>query len=166
MIIFGMQSNNSLDKPKQDDVIVPADDKEHDYIFGGPEGDVIQGTDTRDVIISEGGSDTIQAGLGSDLIFAGDGDDRVIHVASERATGDFDFAAGGDGIDTLELVVTQAELLDATLIAEIEAFRQSLERGWGEEFKFESLNLMVQGFERLEINVCLLYTSPSPRDRG
>lgn len=151
MFIFGTHNGESNKKPE--DGSGSCCDKDDGLIFGGSDDNLIAGTDGRDVISSGDGSDTIQAGLGSDLIFAGDGDDRVIHVASERAAGNYDFAAGGDGIDTLELVVTQAELQDAALIAEIEAFQQTLERGWGEEFKFESLNLKVQGFERLEINV-------------
>ena len=152
MFIFGTLNDSLNNSNKAEDIVRP-EDKEDDFIFGGPEGDIIDGTDGRDVIVSEDGSDIIQAGIGSDLIFAGDGSDRVIHVASERAPDDFDFASGGDGTDTLELVLTQAELLDPVLAAEIEAFRHILSAGDGAEFTFDSLNLMVQGFEELVITV-------------
>lgn len=55
----------------------------------------------------------------SDRIFAGDGDDNVVHVASERVSGDFNFSGGSDGIDKPELVRTQAELLDPVLPAKV-----------------------------------------------
>lgn len=55
------------------------------------------------------GNDTLTAHAGHDRLYGGKGDDTFVFVMSDY-DGSFDYFSGGSGNDTLQIVVTQAEL--------------------------------------------------------
>ena len=92
--------------------------------------DVIVPTDDGDDIINSGnGDDTIDGGGGDDTLHAGAGDDTLVYVLSDNLTDDgtSDLYVGGSGIDTVRLVLTAAQYLNAEVQTQLEAYRQHLE---------------------------------------
>lgn len=124
----------------------------NDALFGGGGRDVINAGSGSDYVFGGSGSDTIDAGSGSDVVYGGSGRDTFIHNVSDNV-GSRDYYSGGRGKDTLELVLTQAQANDTTLLAEIAAFntRPRYQKNW--DFTFTSLGVTVNSIEFLKFTV-------------
>lgn len=132
-----------------------------DWLFGGRGNDELFGGEGNDRLYGGRGNDLLDGGAGNDKVFGGRGDDiavyRVAENADNSACGRGDFYDGGKGDDVLRLVLTEDELADAAVQADIEAFRVFLDDNPGgcgrngEVFKFTSFNLTARNFEELEI---------------
>ena len=138
----------------------------NDKVSGGAGNDVIRTNGGDDLVFGDEGSDRIYAGDGNDYIhggddndylFGNDGDDELHGGAGiDRIYGhaDNDILTGGDGNDTLGGGAGDDALFgdagDDYLIAGIGD--DTLDGGDGADIAYGG--------------TCLLYTSPSPRDRG
>ena len=117
----------------------------------GNNGDnILDGTDGTDLIIARGGDDIINAGAGSDIVLAGNGNDTVIHVASENSNS-IDTYSGGQGVDTLRLVVTQEMFDSAAFQADLARFDARIDRYGSASGYFVSLNILFSSFEHIEV---------------
>ena len=118
----------------------------NDYLDGGRGADDIDGGEGDDIILGGRGQDTLRGGAGNDLVDGGTGRDTLIYNVSDNI-GSTDTYLGGRGRDTLVLELTAAQMADAALMAEIDAFNASGNR----TFTFETLGLTVNSVEALEI---------------
>lgn len=71
-----------------------------DWIYGGPQRDVLEGQAGADSIYSKGGRDHLTGDEGNDRLFGGDGDDEI-GAGSDRERPFHDFLFGGRGRDAL-----------------------------------------------------------------
>lgn len=166
--LFGRRGDDSLVGTNRSEVIIGRRGNDElfgnggkDWLFGGKGKDELFGGDGNDKLYGGKGSDLLDGGAGNDKVFGGRGDDiavyRVAENANNSACGRGDFYDGGKGDDVLRLVLTEDELADAAVQADIEAFRVFLDDNPGgcgrngEVFKFTSFNLTVRNFEELEI---------------
>ena len=155
-----MRPERAATVAKQDKSDSKADrDKE----TGGDGDDLLVGLGGDDKLSGGGGDDQLDGGAGSDLLRGEGGDDRIVHRVGENR-GAFDRYDGGEGVDTLQLVMTRAEWMSAAFQLELAAFLQHLEgvgtkgkqadKGHGgPPFIFHSVGLSAADFERLEIVV-------------
>ena len=81
-------------------------------------GSIITGGAGNNALLGTSGNDTMDGGAGSDALNAGGGNDTLIYRLGENA-GASDIYAGGSGIDTLTLQLTQAEWADAAVRAQV-----------------------------------------------
>lgn len=143
----------------------------HDDLAGGPGNDQLSGSE---------GNDTIDGGEGADLVYAGIGDDVLVYAASQAlAAGARDLYDGGSGIDTLRIALTDAQVNDRFLQAEIDNLA-SFAGGHldpaaasGALYSLGSLNLDVRNIELVEVNGVLrspgrptYYIDPGAADGG
>jgi VCBS repeat-containing protein len=129
-------------------------------------GSIITGGAGNNALLGTSGNDTMDGGGGSDAINAGGGNDTLIYRLGENA-GASDIYAGGSGIDTLTLQLTQAEWDDAAVRAQVGQYltflsaaslnsKGELTNGGSNNFVFRFPNdstLMVQMIERLVVQV-------------
>ena len=142
--------------------------------------EVITGFDNADEIFGLAGDDIINGGGGNDLIFGGEGADILngddgnddFRYGGTEALGDtIDGGAGSD-----DLFLTADLFLDfTTSFTSIErvvfdGFNVTANTGTGFDFSGMTRNglgeLLGQNGDEVISGTCLLYTSPSPRDRG
>jgi hypothetical protein len=120
----------------------------NDLIIGGNGNDTLNGGSGSDILIAGNGNDTLDGGSGSDLLTAGGGNDILIYRASENV-GSVDVYDGGDGQDTLRLIVTQAMANSALFQADIAALQARL--GHGSLYTFQSFDLTLRSIEKLQV---------------
>ncbi|MDX1374616.1 MAG: Ig-like domain-containing protein [Burkholderiales bacterium] len=166
--LYGGKGDDVLDGGKGNDKLyggighdVLLGGKGNDKLSGGRGDDVLDGGKGNDKLYGGKGDDVLDGGAGSDKVYGGSGNDIAIYTAEENADngacGGRDFYDGGKGYDVLRLVLTQEELNDADVQADIEAFEAFLAAesnacgANGEIFKFKSFDLAVRNFEALEI---------------
>ncbi|MFO1079062.1 MAG: VCBS domain-containing protein [Reyranellaceae bacterium] len=103
-------------------------------IFGNAQGDVLFG------------------GAGNDIVDGGGGNDILVWRGSINA-GTNDSYNGGTGADTLQLVLTPAEVADPAVQTEIAAYQTFLASpaNAGRAYTFRSLGLTVLNFEQLVV---------------
>ena len=81
-----------------------------DTLYGGVGNDILLGGNGRDVLIGGSGSDQVQGSSGADLgIYALSDHYQIVGSSLQSIAGDVDRYSGGDGADTLRIVVTAAE---------------------------------------------------------
>src|SRR3954453_14353415 len=120
----------------------------NDLIIGGNGNDTLNGGSGNDTLIAGNGNDTLDGGSGSDLLTAGGGNDILIYRASENV-GSVDVYDGGDGQDTLRLIVSQAMANSALFQADIAALQARL--GHASLYTFQSFDLTVSSIEKLQV---------------
>ena len=141
------------------DVLTGSDKSE--VIFGLRGDDEIAGGDGNDWVIGGRGNDHVDGGPGSDKVFGGKGNDVATYVVAENANGNAhghgDFYDGGKGHDILHLILTQEEMANEDILADIEAYRSFLDNnaggcdGHGKVFEFKSIDLVVRNFEEVVV---------------
>ncbi len=111
--------------------------------------DVLDGGAGDDVILGGAGNDTISSGEGADTIDGGAGND-VISVIQEGAG---DIIDGGEGTDTLTLTVTDWDLLDVGIVADVLALVEFVASGAAATGSkvFNSLGIEVRNIEAVNI---------------
>ena len=122
-----------------------------DNLSGGNGSDVIDGGEGADVLTGGNGDDVLNGGAGVDFVSGENGDDIVIHIESEN-TGSTNVYDGGNGRDTLRLVVSAALNASAAFQAEVASFQAAIAAGQN-SFHFNTLNIDVRSFERVEVVV-------------
>ena len=141
----------------------------NDLLTGGIGDDLLVGNDGDDILRGGGGNDTIDGGAGNDALNGGGGND----ILNGQSGNDFfvgiggtDTIIGGTGFDTnsfqgIGFGVTARVNDDGTGTAEYGSVNETFT---GIESLVGSSNddLLIATGSR---NTCLLYTSPSPRDR-
>jgi hypothetical protein len=81
-----------------------------DTLYGGAGNDILLGGNGKDVLIGGSGSDTVTGGNGADLgIYALSDHYKVVGSTLQSLAGDVDYYSGGQGDDTIRIVVTAAE---------------------------------------------------------
>jgi Ca2+-binding RTX toxin-like protein len=147
-VVDGGAGNDVIDGGNGNDVLSGGSDA--DIINGGNGNDVLTGDAGADILSGGNGNDTLDGGAGIDLVLAGAGDDIVIHNAAENedTANQYD---GGQGTDTLHLVVSATLYNSAAFQAELESFNQAIAQGL--VFYFSTLDILVQSFEQIEIVV-------------
>lgn len=125
-----------------------------DKINTGDGDDIVLAGEGDDKINAGDGNDTVDAGAGDDTVHAGDGDDILVHNMTENI-GHHDTYYGNEGVDTLNLILTEEQLSTATIQDAIVAFMDPA-RNTNQLFKFSdydaNLNLDVKHIENLLIN--------------
>jgi hypothetical protein len=164
-VIDAGDGDNRIDAGKGDDTINAGsgDDrinagKGDDVIDAGDGDNRVQAGDGNDTIVTGSGDDRISAGDGDDLVNAGggsdrvtlgDGDDLLIHVVALNAQEE-NVYHGGDGFDTLRLVLDADEAKTDAILLDLDALAQALSSGAG-SYQFQSFDLKITGFEQLAI---------------
>jgi Ca2+-binding RTX toxin-like protein len=106
------------------------------------------------------GDDYLDGGAGSDQLFAGGGSDIGNYQLAENLTS-LDAYDGGDGVDTLRLNLTLADLQDADFQGDLEDYLQFLDEhtnaASGEAdsatYQFNAFGLEASGWEKLEVSL-------------
>ncbi|MGE5539244.1 MAG: beta strand repeat-containing protein [Gemmatimonas sp.] len=130
----------------------------NDEIKGGGGDDLLLGGAGNDELSGGAGNDTLDGGSGRDELSGGSGNDVLVYGAAENV-GTRDKYDGGDGVDTLRLVLTHAEWARADVQADIADFLHLAEtttrhgEANGHEFTFASLGLKVEHVENLQVVV-------------
>lgn len=113
-------------------------------------GDAITVTASIPVTFSTAtGNDTIDGGYGDDTIDAGWGDDVIVH----RVGGGFDAIAGGDGVDTVALALTNADLTMAARADLINLASYLALHNEADVVTFASLGMSLQAIEKVAITL-------------
>ena len=135
----------------------------NDVILGTAGPDVINAGDGADIICALGGDDIINAGNGADTVFAGFGDDTIQAGQGRDAVfggaGD-DFISGGKGKDVLNGGFGRDDLRGNEGTDTLVGGPDDDELRGGQKAD------IIFGDDGNDTLICLLYTSPSPRDRG
>jgi hypothetical protein len=165
-----IQNMTGLDRNSTLSIVVPlalVGDETNNILYGMEGWDSLEGRGGSDLLTGLGGNDAllggdgldiIDGGEGDDALNGGDGDDILILNTLDASTG-LDFYDGGIGLDTLLLALTAAELADAAVAAELDAFAAFLLVNSNEtidsnpEFTFSSLGLTVRNIEILQVTV-------------
>ena len=165
----------------------------HDVLSGGTGDDTLFGSDGHDELFGDAGSDTLSGGTGNDSLRGGDGDDVLNGNAGFDY---LDGGEGSDvytvGLDNAGFVDTYNDtgssedtdviraLDDGTVIGLISGFGpangiEAISAGENADVTIGGTNdaevwdfsaTQFQGITSIDALDCLLYTSPSPRDRG
>lgn len=159
-IIRGTSDDDRIIAPDSDDQILAF--RGNDFVDGGGGGndriladygdDVVQGGAGADGIFGEHGNDTVDGGANNDKVYGGRGDDIGIHRLPENI-GASDYYDGGEGVDTLRLVLTRQQANSAAVQADIEAFRLFLAQNnqpnsaGGATFQFTAFDLDARNWE-------------------
>lgn len=129
-----------------------------DILIGGNGDDSLFGSGDNDALIGGNGDDLLDGGAGTDAVFGESGNDTAAYVVSENA-GQCDFYDGGNGVDTLRLILTQSQADSAAVQADIQAYLAFLAlyanggSTSGPIFQFTAFNLTVRNFEQLDVVV-------------
>ncbi|MCB1934157.1 MAG: hypothetical protein KDI45_17035, partial [Candidatus Accumulibacter sp.] len=146
-IILAGRGNDTIDGGSGNDRILA--DEGDDLVFGGA---------GNDSLFGENGNDTLDGGAGNDRVSGGRGDDTGIYRLADNQTYS-NYYDGGEGSDTLRLVLTQQEANSPAILADIDAFRQFLAQNnqpdlaSNPSFQFTSFDLTVRNWEHLEVVV-------------
>jgi phospholipase/lecithinase/hemolysin len=131
----------------------------HDLVAGGSGNDIIRGRGGSDLIAGNAGDDQLFGGFGPDVLIDGtganslfgqSGDDAFIFTVDGVGS---DVISGGTGTDTLQLLVSAAFFADAAFQAELQDYSAALAADPHAAFSFNSLGLLVDSIERLEVHV-------------
>jgi len=123
----------------------------NDIVDGGNGNDIVNGGAGNDALSGGNGDDTLDGGGGSDYLKGENGDDILIYRAAENI-GAVDVYDGGNGQDTLRLIVSQLMATSATFQADIAALQAKLGQG-SASYHFTSFDLTVSGIEKLQVIV-------------
>ena len=152
--------NDYISGRNKNDVLIGNDDDNR--IIGRGGNDVLSGGAGNDFLFGGRGNDLLEGGQGSDYLNAGSGHDTLVFTLSDRNDSDADRYYGGSGRDKLRVELTEADLADDALVADLISFSEKLETGFSssrwfsrgaDSFKFESIGLSVRSIELLEIVV-------------
>ena len=118
---------------------------------GNAQANLITGNNAANILDGRGGND---------LLFGRGGDDTLVYTLNENGAA-LDAYSGGDGIDTLRLMLTAAEWASPVVRSEIARYNQYLTTTTGEVsdlavFTFDfgnSTKLAVSGTEKLDVQV-------------
>ncbi|CAG1019957.1 Bifunctional hemolysin/adenylate cyclase [Burkholderiaceae bacterium] len=165
-VLLGGAGNDALNGGNDADFIMGGDDD--DLIDGGAGDDSADGGAGNDVMLGGAGNDELSGGEGDDSIDGGDGADRVFagagndvllfDAAQAIGPGARDLYDGGTGVDTLRLVLTEAQLADSALQNEIDNLASFVgghldpTSASGALYSLGSLNLDVRNVELVEVN--------------
>jgi len=134
----------------------------NDRLYGERGDDILDGGHGNDRLYGGKGDDVLEGGAGSDKVYGGKGDDIAVYSMSANLSGDAcgsgprDFYDGGRGKDTLQIKLTEEQFELASVqedIARFEAFILEQGCGRGRTFEFQSFNLKVRNFEKLDVVV-------------
>jgi Ca2+-binding RTX toxin-like protein len=123
----------------------------NDIVDGGNGNDVVNGGAGNDILVGGNGDDTLDGGSGSDLLSGDNGNDILIYRAAENL-GSVDVYDGGNGQDTLRLIVNQTMANSTVFKADIAALQAKLNHGSG-SYSFNSFNLIVTSIEKFQVIV-------------
>ncbi|WP_375161679.1 tandem-95 repeat protein [Bradyrhizobium sp. RDT46] len=156
MIIIGTNGNDAITGSAGGDLISSGNGNDsingsagNDIIDAGNGDDKVNGGAGIDLIFGGNGNDTLDGGSGSDLVSAGKGNDVLVYSASENVNA-IDIYDGGNGQDTLRLIVSQAMASSAAFVADIAALQAKLAHG-SATYLFNSFDLLVTGIEKLQV---------------
>jgi len=163
-LVFGGLGDDTIDGGADDDDLFGEDGNDRidggsgaDRVQGGAGDDVIAGGSGDDQVSGGDGADWIDGGSGGDQVYAGAGDD-ILDFALADDTGSRDLYDGGQGVDVLRLRLTDAQMTDSVLQAEISALAGLAGRSLdpasdaGVLFSFARLPLDVRNIEQIEVN--------------
>ena len=123
-----------------------------DLLLGGSGDDELNGGRGDDLLLGGAGADLLDGGKGDDRVEGQSGDDTAVYILADNVNSS-DFYSGGSGHDTLRLVLSAAEFMNADIQADIEAYQSFLDSGGHGAFQFSVFDLRVTGFETVEIEV-------------
>src|ERR1044072_8111178 len=166
-IIIAGNGNDIVNAGGGDDIVTGGNandvlngDAGNDIIDGGNGNDTINGGTGSDLLLGGNGDDTLDGGAGSDALRGGNGNDILIYRATENV-GAIDIYDGGNGQDTLRLIVSQAMANSAAFQADIAALQAKLNKGTA-SYSFNSFDLIVTSIEKLQVVVEASSTNHAP----
>ena len=112
--------------------------------------DVLTGGAGNDRLDGGKGDDVVDGGAGSDQVDGGQGDDTGVVVLKDREEGGTTHYDGGDGVDTLRIVVDQDSMDDQTKMDALWDLDQAIANGDGDG-TFDALGLEVNDWESMEL---------------
>ena len=131
----------------------------NDHLNGGSGSDTLLGGAGNDFLNGGSGNDVLNGQSGSDRVDGDSGNDVLIYNMSENA-GATDIYDGGSGIDTLRLVLTNAQYQSAAVQTDLANLQQFLNSNTlpnsqanNREFRFTAFDLSVSKIENLQIEV-------------
>jgi Ca2+-binding RTX toxin-like protein len=127
-------------------------DAGNDVLSGGNGNDSLLGSDGNDTLSGGNGDDLLDGGAGTDIVSGENGNDVAVYAMSENA-GQSDVYDGGNGVDTLRLVLTQSQANSAAVQADIQAYRAFLALHNNGGFQFTAFDLTARNFELLDVVV-------------
>ena len=136
-----------------------------EVIYGGIGDDTIYGNDGNDTIYGGTGSDNLNGGNGNDILDAGTSSNSVL--TGDAGADTFVINRGASYIgQTITDFDVSADRLDLRQvgISDIETLNRLFEVNYNDKLLF-TINTNGYYSKTTLNNLCLLYTSPSPRDR-
>ncbi|WP_284198481.1 tandem-95 repeat protein [Azospirillum oryzae] len=136
-------------------------------VTGSAFDDVITGDSGANILLGGGGTDTITGGAGTDTVRGGAGDDlSIFTVGTDGGTSSKPEQQDGDtGIDTFRVMLTGAQLSDASILADLRTLRNQIETAGAlpnassqdtnvaNATTLNALGIKVADFEKLELYV-------------
>jgi Ca2+-binding RTX toxin-like protein len=122
----------------------------NDVLNGGNGIDTLDGGVGDDTLYGGNGDDILNGNAGSDAVYGERGDDVIVHVAADNAGGS-DIYDGGQGSDTLRLIVTSAIRSSQTFQNELAAFQAMIQQHGSASGFFGSLGIQINSFEHIEV---------------
>ena len=142
-------------------------------VDGGIGSDTIRTGAGNDTIIADDGNDRVWGRAGDDEIFGNRGDDILIGqagndtiVAGDSSSAETNFISGGTGDDTLTGGRGDDTINGGPGADNILDLASNTQTGFLNVIHGGSGNDVIEARALARNMVCLLYTSPSPRDRG
>jgi len=138
--ILARRGNDTIDAGNGDNIVI-----------AGRGNDVVIAGSGDDFVLAGKGDDEVSLGGGNNRAFLGSGNDRVNFVWSENVSSSSAYH-GQRGHDTFHLILTDDEVIDPAIIADLEAFEAHIASGSHRSFQFQSIDLRLSGFEEIEIS--------------
>ncbi|MFC5351077.1 tandem-95 repeat protein [Azospirillum lipoferum] len=136
-------------------------------VTGSAFDDVITGDGGANILLGGGGKDTITGGAGTDTIHGGTGDDlSIFTVGTDGGSSSVPEQQDGDaGIDTFRVMLTSAQLSNASILADLRTLRDRIETAAADPnaatrdtdvagaATLAALGIKLADFEKLELYV-------------
>ena len=123
-----------------------------DTISGGQGDDISDGGAGADTISGGQGDDILDGGAGADTLSGGQGDDTAIFTVGE-SDGGIDEYDGGSGTDTLVVNLSEEDLNNPEIVAELLEMRAFISEGGNGSATFPTLGIEIKDFEDVQFQI-------------
>ena len=148
--IYGGAGDDEIDGDQGADIIDGGSGA--DTISGGQGDDIIDGGAGADTLSGGQGDDILDGGAGADTLSGGQGDDTAIFTVGE-SDGGIDEYDGGSGTDTLVVNLSEEDLNNPEIVAELLEMREFIAEGGNGSATFPTLGIEIKDFEDVQFQI-------------